>query len=185
MIARLEDLKQFLNITNNTSDVLLFENLRSADEEIKRYCGRKFEVGDFTEIKNGRNRKSIMVKETPIIEVVAIYDDANRIFSPETLVSPEDYSVDKESGIITNDGLFIGGNDAIKVLYRGGYGTDIDKGETPMPKDLIQAVLEIASASFLRSQGRINAVTGELLSYNENVSKAYKLADRHLRYDYD
>lgn len=82
--------------------------LNSAEAAIQRLSSRRFARATYTDYSDSRDTDELLLRETPVASIVAIYEDKNRVFGPDTLVDPskyqlklDGYSNDSESGIVT------------------------------------------------------------------------------------
>ena len=153
MIINLSDVKSFLGITKTTDDVVLYRIVQRADAYVKTECRRNFESAERTEYYDGTYENVINANEYPITAISTIHDDTTRTFDSTTLVASTDYTFDATSGQIFFDGHFLSvGVRNVKIKYTGGYTT------ATMPYDLKKAVINIASADYIESQGALNAI---------------------------
>lgn len=183
MIVQLEDLKQALNIDNTTSDDLLFEVLKRADQEAKTYCNRIFEVANYTEYYDGQGTNLIFLRQFPVVSITSIHDDIGREYTSGYLLDDEDYTFDEKSGAVTLDYYnFMKGKKNVKVIYRAGYGTGT--GETNVPEDLKNAIIDLAISDFLTKQGSINSVSGQPMEFSSKTKGAYEILDKYRKLDF-
>lgn len=147
-LINLIDLKTYLGIKTNDDDELLEDICNRATSVFEMFCNRKFKycsaagvAQEITEYHNGVGQQ-IFLNYYPIISVTSIHDDSDRVFGASTLVAATDYIVHSDVGIIEMEvSEFMGGSRGTKVVYKGGYQTDV-------PYDIVNAVMEIGGLLF-------------------------------------
>lgn len=157
MIVELDDVKRFIRITTDDDDVMLTDILGAVDEMVKDLIGFNIESSQDTEYYKGIGEDMLLTRRYPITAVASIYDDPDRSFGADTLISSSGYYISDEipGAIILKDTIFNGcDRENVKITYTAGY--------TPstMPKDLKLAVCKLVYADYLELQGAINAVEG-------------------------
>ena len=130
MIATLEEVKEYLRISDTSEDNRLTLLLNAADAFVKQYAGRQFEYGTYTETVKFTNGVGF-VKETPLESVssVMIEDTAMEI-----------YQIDSQIGFIQ---LYARINAWGDVTYTG--------GETP--DDVKLALLRLVEFWYTHPEG--------------------------------
>jgi hypothetical protein len=80
------------------------------------------------------------------ISHISIWQDPSRVFTSGSLISPNEYSVYGERGVIRKNGKtpFLKGNQTIKVKYDGGY------SPTGLPKSIKRALIKQIAYCFKR-----------------------------------
>ena len=143
-IVKPADVITYLTIGDDQID--LVESLCDrASKVIETLCNRQFmnydgtSVVEITEIKSGNGGPYLFTNVYPIISIREINDDIDRDWGIDSTCDIDTYTFDAESGVIISDTFFMKGNQNIKIIYTAGYSS------TTIPKDLIQATLEIAS----------------------------------------
>jgi hypothetical protein len=117
--------------------------IKSSQAFIDEYCNRTFLLSAVNEYHNGGSNK-IFLNRYPVSEsaVVKVYDSWDRTYSEGHLISPGDYFVDRENGIITFNYEIGGSPGAIKVSYSGGYKS------YQIPYPITQACIELVARKF-------------------------------------
>jgi hypothetical protein len=111
--------------------------LEAASTKVEQYCGRKFELQDYEEIKDGVGTNIMFMTVTPIYsvsEVAIIYSDGT-----ETLYDSGDVRFDPQSGqirFLASGATFPSGLQNIRFTYEGGY--------DPIPDPVQEATIEVA-----------------------------------------
>lgn len=132
--ATLEQVKAQLHISISDSDcnAFLIHLLNVGYKRIEKYISRQVIAKEYTEYYDGDNSGKLLLRKWPVIEVDSIYVDAERDFSSDTLVDPDNYFVDTDSdtsiGVVeifkhggSNPGWFSKGIKNIKVVYTAGW----------------------------------------------------------------
>jgi hypothetical protein len=119
-----EDLKFELGIGDTENDELLELLAAGVVSLFERLTGRTIEQSEFAEFYDiDEYSSTVCLKQRPVSSVSAIYDDPDWNFDETTRVSVSDYTVNKASGIIYNQGYWSRGRQSLKVAYRAGYAT--------------------------------------------------------------
>ena len=126
--------KAFLMVTDivTARDNFIASLILATDQKCKSYCKKDFELTTYTNQKlDGTGTNHLLLPQYPIDSISSIYDDINRDWGSNTLLSVDDYIYDSASGIITlTDGsVFTKGDKNIKITYSSGY--------TSIPDDLV------------------------------------------------
>jgi hypothetical protein len=115
----------------NSFDGLLDELILGVSQRFEAAANRKLFKSTFVEIHNGGTPR-ILVKNPPIVSVTSIvyapyYDFATNgttLSTSEYVVDPSDY----KNKIYSTFGVFIGGDEMLKVTYVGGFVPADDSG---------------------------------------------------------
>jgi uncharacterized phiE125 gp8 family phage protein len=124
----LDNVKLHLHIDSEDDDTLLGALQTAADSFIETYCTRSFLGGDFSEDHPGGSRY-LFLKNYPIDAVDEINVDANRTFTPATVLTANRYTIHADRGVIESlDGPFLGdrNNNAFPNAVRVSYSTPTD-----------------------------------------------------------
>lgn len=187
MIIGVADIKNFLDIKNDSYDTILEGIVNLVDSAVTRYCKRNFEVQDYDEeLHDGDGTGTLRVNNYPIVEVTSLKDDTSRVFGSDTAIESDDYVVYEQYGIIRLDGLkFAKGLNNVQVSYRAGYalGTPAT-GETALPEDLKQACCMLGAAYLIDEIAAVNAVATNNATKPETFRKmAYEILDAYRKID--
>lgn len=159
-IISVDNLKTFMGMPSGetTDDTILTNIIAEIEDYIQNVvCQRQFAVANHTEYYDGDGTDILLLENLPIVSVTSLYDDTDREYGSDTLISSDDYILYKIYGYIKLDGYrFSEGSQNIKIIYRAGYGTA--EGETPMPDELKRAFKQYMVATYLIQKGMIDAV---------------------------
>lgn len=176
MLASLQDLKDFLKMSETTDDDKLFELLKAADAEFKRRTRLAFETATYTEYYDGNGQRSLLLKEYPVVSITTVHDDVDRAYGASTLIDASDIVVREAVGELIYDGGTFGmGIKNVKVVYVAGY--------TSIPADVRQAVVWIATANYIESAAQIEVIEGTELLYKPDILRrnATKVINIYMR----
>lgn len=135
MISSLAEAKIFLNITDNDQDDLLTNLLEYANDFIKSYTWRDFEVSDYEERIDGK-WQSIITKQFPVNSLTSFQ------YNTWTLWNPVWEDFDEDNYFIDTNGILCVthipcGTKNIKLNYNAWYST------ANMPQDIVLAVNQL------------------------------------------
>jgi uncharacterized phiE125 gp8 family phage protein len=131
------DVKTYLDMTgaNTAVDDLLHTLINEVSTAFETYCGRKFVSDTYTEYFDGGS-SWLFPKNLPITSITGIWEDADWLFTDDSIDSTE-YRLVEGQNAIYYDGVFEVGVDSIKMTYVAGY--------TNIPEDLKMAcILQVA-----------------------------------------
>jgi len=186
----LQELKTYLNITDDTKDVFLQACIDASVREIEDYCKRKLTSGTYTEYIDGKDKTEIYLRNSPLHSVTSIsvynyYDSYDSIFTSGDTASNSTIILTATNSIKLLKGYyFFKGCKNIKVVYVSGYDTDT------APQDLKSVLKELASLKFYNSplsgharlgkaSDNVNSATGESTSFQtpdwKTVLNTYRL----------
>lgn len=157
-LVQMKEMKSHLGIladdTNKDEDLLEF--IKRITDSIESETGREFSYATYTEFHDGTGQiGELTLKQYPVDSSATfqIWDDTGRIYDAANVLSTDDYTVDNDAGIVRLDGslVFNKGRNNIKVIYSAGY--------KEIPEDLKRAVILLASADFIETQGNMNINT--------------------------
>lgn len=166
MIARLIDLKTFLDIASDTDDVLLTSLLERAEQYVQTRCNRLFEQELVTDkfVGEGDDYHSL---QSPPAEFGS-YGTTTWIKINDVIVDEDSFVFDEKTGIVTLKFSRFTVNVNCEIKYTGGYAT--------IPGDMIQAVIEIAAMMFNANKTATSGVKSESMgdisvTYSEGFLK--------------
>jgi len=149
MLVTLDELKTYLRITGTEEDQRLEQIRSAAESEVKRYCKRAFEYGNYTEETEAIGG-IVWLTETPVESVSEI-----KTSEGATLTI---YRLDKGAGMIVLEQNYTG---PVKVGYTGGLQN--------IPPDLKLAVMRLAEFYNVKAEGVAAENIGELKATYDNL----------------
>jgi len=163
--AKLNEVKEFLQITSTNDDSLITNMISRTTKMIQDYLGRNIFSRTITELQSGDGMTSLItLREYPIISVTTIHDDPNRTFGSGTLLIKDTTTVEGDYIIIDEDDpdgenageilcvdgvVFSKGDKNIKVVYIAGYAT------ASIPKTLVMAQIDLVAFFFRNKDMRL------------------------------
>lgn len=180
-MINVQEIKDFLGITVTTDDHVIMPLCQAAQNEAETYCDRKLEGASRVEYYDGMGISSLQLKSYPIKAITSIYDDLDREFNADDLISSDDYTFTTETGITELIGLvFADGVRNVKVTYEAGFG---GTGYDPLPYDLRQALINLTVAMYLEAKSGVNVFAEQEIVYRPSYLKkeAYKTLDKYRR----
>ncbi len=146
MLAKLDDLKRWLNISDTNDDALLTQLLEGVSGRFAQACNRTLERAELTEYHDG-GAGVVHLLAYPIESITSIKETLDGDFdSAEVLTEHTDYEQDTNSGLVYRlYGNWLDGIRTVQVIYTGGYlpPDQIPSGnQVVVPKDIQFAVLE-------------------------------------------
>jgi len=134
-LTTLHAVKEYLGIeqfdTSQNADADLLALIRSASEDIEKYCGRTFEIQRHSEIYDGNASDILFLNHTPIHSVCEVKIDS---------AIEEDFEI-RDDYIWLRNGLFTAGQQNVAVNYCAGY---FRRGDEP-PSDLQDACIQLVT----------------------------------------
>jgi hypothetical protein len=153
----LDELKYYLNISDNSQDDFLLKIIDMAVERINNLCRRNINYGTRYDIIDGNNQNLIWLKDFPVEKITFIkYRKDTGSFDHDLFdngsITDNTY-LDKITGklILLNNYLFPVGISNIQIKYFSGY---LDNAPDPVnetPKDLKSIALLMSAELFLKS----------------------------------
>lgn len=188
----LQEIKTYLNITDNTKDAFLQTCITASVNELEDYCKRKLTSDTYTEYLDGNDRTEIYLRNTPLQSITSIsvynnYDSYDDIFTTgDTASNSTVILADTNSIKLIKGYYFFKGCKNIKVVYLSGYDTDT------APEDIKSVLKELTTVKFYNSplsgharlgkaSDNINSATGESTTYKDpnwkTVLNKYRLTN--------
>ena len=123
-LITLNELKDWLGITKNVYDIFLQRIIDYSSKYILSEIKKPCEIITYEELIDGDSSNVILLKKYPIYKILELYISDDNIFDQSELISPSDYSIKKDSGLIILNGsqVFTKGIDNIKCKYKAGLG---------------------------------------------------------------
>lgn len=165
--ASLEEVKEYLNVEDNSQDNLLLNLIMCVSQLFDSYLSRKISRDTYTDVFGGNNRNYHMTKQYPIIEVLESKSDGQKV-NVEAFVDNE----------VVIQERFASGSLNCSVRYVAGY--------DPIPYDLTQCCIELVGVKYknisniniqsksLGNGETITFTTKDLPSYIKVVLNQYK-----------
>jgi hypothetical protein len=145
MLVKLQDLKNWLEITGSGSDALLTQLATGLGAEADLFCRRKLEKQTKTELFDPVGQ-SLFVAAYPIIAITSIKESLDQDWeNVEALTAGDDYVIYADRGQIARKWtVWLPGRQTVQVVYSGGYVDPVTTpgtGEQAVPADLQRAIL--------------------------------------------
>lgn len=141
MLATLQEVKNYLDITDSDSDTVLTQLLAAADAYIKTYTNRNLESDTFTEYKNGKGELELLLNEYPVTTLTSFQYNSGTLSTPVWSDFDEDsYKLDPEPWKIWQVSPLVKWLQNIKLIYTAWFIT--------APKDLSQAAVQLTAFYF-------------------------------------
>jgi len=134
-VITLEEYKLYKGINNPNQDEKLEPLIESCNSIVSTYCGLDFSYNsDYSVVLSNRSN-IILLPHAPVIEVTNL-----TVFSSGTVISPSQYMLDKDAGMITVI-------DPTVVMPRTPYGlrADVVHGVEATPHDIKLAAIELVT----------------------------------------
>lgn len=167
----LSKFKTFLKICSDdaTQDDFLSMIITSSEAVVQNWLGRKLEQNTTTEYLTGTGKRSLILRQRPVLSVVSVYEDFNGHFgtspgsfsSSKLLISGRDYMLDIDTnGTSSSSGILYRINSNWLELGRefvpgkltpetgpayGNIKVTYTHGYSPVPDDIIFATCMVAS----------------------------------------
>jgi len=153
MLAKLADLKTWLDVESSAEDELLTLCLQTAGAAIERYCQRTLDYvdADLTEYFDG-GVSELLVKAWPIVSVISVKYASDYDFeNADALTEDTDYRIIHARGRIVRLPLGLKWTEAVQcwqLVYRGGYADPITD---PLPDGVSYVASHIQHACVLQA----------------------------------
>ena len=162
MLLQIDEVKSFLGIKSVTDDDKILTACQVAQKLADKAVDFTLEGSTFTEIQDCDGIDIIQLRNLPVKSITSLYNDFDRVYGEDTLISSDDYAVDEENGFITAiECTFQAGANAIKCIYVAGYNGLGQTDYTDLPDDLRQALIYLASALYIEGTQGVNAMAGQ------------------------
>lgn len=135
-LTTLPVLKLYMGIADTTHDELLDKLIGYARARIEEHCAQRFAREEMTEYLDGSGYRTVYLSRWPVTSLIAIYEDANRAFGPETEITDANVYPDKGT-VMRRNAIFAEGCRTVKVTYTAGYEI--------IPEDLESACVKLAA----------------------------------------
>lgn len=184
----LDDLKEYLQITEDTQNFFLEKCIVNATEYINTYCSRKFITGSYTEqVKMYRDEllnKYFYLKNFPVSEVGEEIEGGGTLPAITIEYLDDTYAwtelTDFSFAILSEEGKVFIDEDisiykSVRVTYTGGYAL------ADMPGDLQEACLMMAAAYYQDSGQGEKRLGINARNWNSQVSEGATYKDVETR----
>jgi len=153
-LTTLADCKRYLQVDDNTHDAFLNTLIAAAGEAVEQYCGREFGRRVRTEYYDGKGMETLLLKVRPVVRVIELCDDMNRLYAPSSRIQSDRFVVYPDDGLLRlASGVFAPGLRNVRVSYEAGYQT--------VPASLAQAVQLIVASVWTRARQGADALQSE------------------------
>lgn len=173
--------KEFLQVTNDSHDTLLDSIITRVEEIVKNEWlnGTTFDASGAynteTDYYDGDNTRILYVDKLPLRSVTSVHIDPERVYGDDTLVSSDDYSVYESEGKIVFDAHTLTAYPkAVKVVYTAGW------QDTDAPERLKQGIIYLVCAFYLEGVGIMDAVENQ--DFENRPDRLRKRAKEQLMY---
>jgi hypothetical protein len=153
----LDDVKYFLNISDNSQDEFLLNIIDMAIERINNLCRRNINYGVRYDLVDGNGQNILWIKDFPVEKIVSIkYRTETGSFDndlfPDGNIDGNTY-LDKITGklILLNSYVLPAGFSNIQLKYFAGYMDNAPEPANETPKDLRSIALLMSAELFLKS----------------------------------
>lgn len=164
-LVTFQDVTTVLGIEQELQDQVIW-CINAISQTAERVAGRIFsERVNQTIYLNGDSEETIIVPDYPIVEILGLYMDPQRVFGEDTLIDPSRYDVDADCGIIyLLDRMTPKGRKTIKLNATVGYSV--------IPEDLQNAAIE--GVSWMMSRINDRAIGIASISSSEGINTSYE-----------
>lgn len=156
-MINLDDLKYYLNITDNSQDEFLLKLIDMAVERINNLCRRNINYGVRFDVTDGSSQNLIWLKDYPVEKITAIkYRKETGSFDhdlfPDGNIDGNIY-LDKKTGkfLLLNNYVLPDGKSNVQIKYYSGYMDNAPDPINETPKDLKSIALLMSAELFLKS----------------------------------
>jgi uncharacterized phiE125 gp8 family phage protein len=153
----LDDLKYYLNISDNSQDDFLLKLIDMAVERINNLCKRNINYGTRYDIMDGNGQTLLWLKDFPVENIVSVkYRKEIGSFDHDLFGSgsvTENTYLDRVTGklILLNSYSLPVGASNIQIRYFAGYFENAPDPANETPKDLKSIALMMSAELFLKS----------------------------------
>lgn len=153
----LDDLKYYLNITDDSQDEFLLKIIDMAVERISNLCRRNLNYGTRYDILDGQGQSLIWIRDYPVEQITSIkYRKETGSFDHDLFMNgniSDNIYLDKLTGklILLNSYILPTGISNIQIKYYAGYLDNAPDPANETPKDLKSIALLMSAELFLKS----------------------------------
>lgn len=155
-LCSLDDLKTFLEITDDTQDEHLANLILRATAFVETYCRRQFAEREHTDWFTGDGTREVRLSQYPVVSLSVVQDVyVAQAFNYGASDEHEDWECDLGAGILTllGDKFHAWPPKGYKVVFVAGY--------DPIPEDLRQVCVELAAAKFYLKDSQRSGVASK------------------------
>ena len=155
MLVSLEDMKDYLGITDTSQDAYLTSELTLFSETVENYCNRKFEVATYTEKifhRDFYNESEYYLYHFPIITLTSATEKAKD--EDDVILNPLMNNRTGKMKILDDNEYFTslfkntGANGYMEIVYDAGYAT--------VPLEVQEAIKELIQARFNKKESGVD-----------------------------
>lgn len=193
----LDDLKYYLNITDNSQDEFLLKLIDMSVERINNLCRRNINYGARYDILDGNGQNLLWMKDFPVEQIAYIkYRKETGSFDHDLFEDGninDNIYIHKNTGklIILNNYVLPSGISNIQIKYYAGYLNNAPDPVNETPNDLKSIALLMSAELFLKSFQNVGEETTKrlgLLSFDHVLKGDGNESHRSYSYkdeDYD
>ena len=167
MLIGTSDIRSWLSLAegDKTSNDKLETLAQAIQDFVETYTNRQLEATYYNNHKDysiydGTGRNWIYTKEYPISWVNTVYVDSDRVWASGSLIASADLVIYWDSGKIYSEaGYFTKGHRNVRIDYIAGFGA-ATVSSYPLPYDLKQVMLEMATQTFKEGITGVHSVVG-------------------------
>lgn len=138
MLITLQELKDYLDITDNDSDDILTSSINQATSYIQNYTWRTLEARDYNEIRDWRGENMVVLKDYPVNSFTSYEHNTWTISNPVwTSYDLDKYWVNKDEWVLRSYFRMDRWIQNNKLVYNAWY--------TTMPEDLKRACITLST----------------------------------------
>ncbi len=125
-LATLAQIKQYLGITDSTSDAVLNALITAYSARVAKYCGREFNSSTYQELRNGNGQYRMLTRQWPVTAISALIVDTGTVPATTGPLNAGFRAVDaSEPGdgrlLVANGYRFNKGYSNVQINYTAGY----------------------------------------------------------------
>lgn len=161
-LANVEQVKNYLGITNVTDDALLTRLTKAASGFIQTWLNRDLGQQTYTEKRNGTGGDTMLFANYPVTDVASVTINGQAI--PQSPSELQRGYVNDDNALYLRNATFERGRLNVTLVYTAGYPED------EVPAELTQACVELVAHRY-REKDRIGLVSkglsGETIAFSQ------------------
>lgn len=190
MLITLQQLKDYLNITDTTSDAILTSAIKQAGDFIESYTGRRLELQDYTLRIDGNWQDELILPHYPVNALTSLSYNTGTLGTPVwTTFDADNYMVDSETGIVSLTFSLNRWIKNIQAIFSAWY--DLSESCNSKNNDLQRATMQIATYYYsgvgkTTSQVKKEQVDGASIEYDTTIGgieqDTYVILNKYKKY---